>query len=86
MAKRGDSGAQFNFRVKDADLLEAFKRKAIANNTSATELIISFIESYVAGDVEPPKPADARLDDVEDALAAIKAELAELRGKSLAVV
>jgi hypothetical protein len=65
---------QFNFRV-ETELKKAFLEKARENGTTASELLVGFMESYLG--IEPKKPimlasteVDTRLADLEERLSA----------------
>jgi antitoxin component of RelBE/YafQ-DinJ toxin-antitoxin module len=78
---------QLNIRVEQ-ELKEAFIAKAKENGTTATELLIGFMQQYLG--IEPKKPVagiaslevDSRLADLEERLSKRIAELEEVqRGK-----
>ncbi len=65
---------QFNFRV-ETELKKAFLERARENGTTASELLVGFMESYLG--VESKKPimiasteVDTRLADLEERLSA----------------
>lgn len=79
---------QLNIRV-DQELKEAFIAKAKENGTTATDLLVSFMQQYLG--IEPRKPLagvnpteiDTRLSELEQRLSARIAALEEQRrGKS----
>ncbi len=80
---------QLNIRV-DTELKEAFIAKAKKNGTTATDLIVGFMQQYLG--IEPKKPIagvdaeiDARLAELEDRLSARIAALEKaLPGKQIA--
>jgi hypothetical protein len=67
------SSEQFNFRV-DSELKEAFIKRARENGTTASELLVGFMESYLG--IESKKPVagvssteiDSRLSELEQRL------------------
>jgi len=68
------SSEQFNFRV-DSELKEAFIKRARENGTTASELLVGFMESYLG--IESKKPimlasteVDTRLSELEERLVA----------------
>lgn len=78
---------QLNIRV-DQELKEAFIAKAKEDGTTATDLIVGFMQQYLG--IEPKKPVaglaspeiDTRLTDLEERLSARIAALEEAqRGK-----
>lgn len=78
---------QLNIRV-DQELKEAFIAKAKENGTTATDLIVGFMQQYLG--IEPKKPVaglaspeiDNRLSELEERLSARIAALEEAqRGK-----
>jgi uncharacterized coiled-coil protein SlyX len=74
---------QLNIRVAP-DLKEAFIEKAKENDTTATDLLIGFMQSYLG--IEPKKPVQAiahtdvdnRLDELENRLDSRIATLEEM--------
>lgn len=79
---------QLNIRV-DQELKEAFIAKAKEDGTTATDLIVGFMQQYLG--IEPKKPViglastevDNRLSELEERLSARIAALEEAqRGKS----
>jgi hypothetical protein len=81
---------QLNIRVP-VELKEAFIQKAKEDGTTATDLIVGFMQQYLG--IEPKKPVeavnaveiDARLAELEDRLSARIAALEEaLPGKQIA--
>jgi predicted HicB family RNase H-like nuclease len=79
---------QLNIRV-DQELKEAFIAKAKEDGTTATDLIIGFMQQYLG--IEPKRPIagvntveiDTRLSELEQRLSDRIAALEEQRGKSL---
>jgi hypothetical protein len=79
---------QLNIRVP-LELKEAFIQKAKEDGTTATDLIIGFMQGYLG--IEPKKPLtsvntveiDTRLSELEQRLSDRIAALEEQRGKSL---
>jgi predicted HicB family RNase H-like nuclease len=75
---------QLNIRVEQ-ELKEAFIAKAKENGTTATELLIGFMQQYLG--IEPKKPVagiaslevDSRLADLEERLSKRIAELEEVQ-------
>lgn len=76
---------QLNIRV-DQELKEAFIAKAKEDGTTATDLIVGFMQQYLG--IEPKKPVaevDTRLSELEERLSARIAALEEaLPGKQKA--
>lgn len=80
---------QFNFRV-ETELKKAFIEKARENGTTASELLVNFMQQYLG--IEPKKPVvmtlasteiDSRLSELEKRLSERIAALEEQqRGKS----
>ena len=76
---------QLNIRVS-VELKEAFIQKAKENGTTATDLIVGFMQQYLG--IQPKKPVavaaiDSRLDELERRLEARIVALEEQqRGKS----
>jgi predicted HicB family RNase H-like nuclease len=79
---------QLNIRVP-LELKEAFIQKAKDDGTTATDLIVSFMQQYLG--IEPKRPIagvntveiDTRLSELEQRLSDRIAALEEQRGKSL---
>lgn len=73
------------FKV-DPDIWQQFKAKAEAADTNASTLLKWFISSYLDGSIDPSQSTSIQgLDERIDArLEPLLAELAELRGKSIA--
>jgi predicted HicB family RNase H-like nuclease len=77
---------QFNFRV-ETELKKAFIERARENGTTASELLVGFMQQYLG--IEPKKPVQAvmatdidnRLSELEQRLSARIAALEEQRGK-----
>jgi hypothetical protein len=75
------------FRI-EPELWEAFKAQARKDGKTASDVLIDFVQSYVRGEASPASSAEARDTDnlesridekVGEAIAPIRAELAELR-------
>ncbi len=64
---------QFNFRV-ETELKRAFIEKARENGTTASELLVSFMQEYLG--IEPTKPVQAIIpNDIDNRLSKLEQRL-----------